>query len=63
MQGPSSYTAQDVIEIQAHAGTIVLRTILDEMDKVTDYIKTPYKGVEVSDFIKNVEELRSRIKP
>ena len=31
MQGPSSYTAQDVIEIQAHAGTIVLRTILDEI--------------------------------
>ena len=31
MQGPSSYTAQDVIEIQAHAGTIVLRTILNEI--------------------------------
>jgi len=31
MKGPSSYTAQDVIEIQAHAGTIVLRTILDEI--------------------------------
>jgi tRNA modification GTPase len=29
MQGPRSYTAEDVIEIQAHAGTIVLRTILD----------------------------------
>jgi photosystem II stability/assembly factor-like uncharacterized protein len=40
-----------------------LRTILDEMEKVTDYIKTRYKGVEVSDLIKNVEELRSRIKP
>ena len=29
MQGPRSYTTQDVIEIQAHSGTIVLRTILD----------------------------------
>ncbi|MCD4675995.1 MAG: tRNA uridine-5-carboxymethylaminomethyl(34) synthesis GTPase MnmE [Desulfobacula sp.] len=29
MKGPSSYTAQDVVEIQAHSGTIVLRTILD----------------------------------
>ncbi len=31
MQGPRSYTAQDVIEIQAHAGTIVLRTILEQI--------------------------------
>ena len=31
MKGPSSYTAQDVIEIQAHAGNIVLRTILNEI--------------------------------
>lgn len=31
MKGPSSYTAEDVIEIQAHAGTIVLRAILDEI--------------------------------
>ena len=32
-------------------------------EEVTDYIKAPYKGVEVSDLIKNVEELRSRITP
>lgn len=31
MKAPSSYTAEDVVEIQAHAGTIVLRTILDEI--------------------------------
>ncbi len=31
MKGPSSYTAEDVVEIQAHSGTIVLRTILDEI--------------------------------
>ena len=31
MKGPSSYTAQDVIEIQAHAGSIVLRTILEQI--------------------------------
>ena len=31
MKGPSSYTAEDVVEIQAHAGPIVLRTILDEI--------------------------------
>lgn len=29
MKGPSSYTAEDVIEIQAHSGTMVLKTILD----------------------------------
>ncbi|MCP3939917.1 MAG: tRNA uridine-5-carboxymethylaminomethyl(34) synthesis GTPase MnmE [Desulfobacteraceae bacterium] len=29
MQAPRSYTAEDVIEIQAHSGTIVLRTILE----------------------------------
>jgi len=40
-----------------------LRTILDDMEKVTDDIKTRYKGVEVSGLIKNVEELRSRITP
>ncbi len=31
MKGPSSYTAEDVVEIQAHSGTIVLRTILNEI--------------------------------
>jgi tRNA modification GTPase len=31
MQGPSSYTAEDVVEIQAHSGTIVLRTLLNEI--------------------------------
>lgn len=31
MRGPSSYTAEDVIEIQAHAGTYVLRKILEEI--------------------------------
>ncbi len=31
MQKPRSYTAQDVIEIQAHAGVIVLRAILDQI--------------------------------
>jgi len=31
MKGPSSYTAEDVVEIQAHSGTIVLRIILDEI--------------------------------
>jgi len=31
MKGPRSYTAEDVVEIQAHSGTIVLRTILDEI--------------------------------
>jgi len=31
MKGPSSYTAEDVVEIQAHSGSIVLRTILDEI--------------------------------
>ncbi len=29
MKSPRSYTAEDVVEIQAHAGTIVLRRILD----------------------------------
>ncbi|NOX33359.1 MAG: tRNA uridine-5-carboxymethylaminomethyl(34) synthesis GTPase MnmE [Deltaproteobacteria bacterium] len=29
MKAPSSYTAEDVVEIQAHAGILVLRTILD----------------------------------
>ncbi|WDP91135.1 MAG: tRNA uridine-5-carboxymethylaminomethyl(34) synthesis GTPase MnmE [Desulfobacter sp.] len=29
MKGPGSYTAEDVVEIQAHSGTIVLRRILD----------------------------------
>lgn len=29
MRGPRSYTAEDVVEIQAHSGTIVLRIILD----------------------------------
>ncbi len=31
MKGPSSYTAEDVIEIQAHSGTFVLRAILEEI--------------------------------
>lgn len=29
MKGPRSYTAEDVVEIQAHSGTVVLRAILD----------------------------------
>ncbi len=29
MKAPSSYTAEDVVEIQAHSGTMVLKTILD----------------------------------
>ncbi len=29
MKGPKSYTAEDVVEIQAHAGSYVLRRILD----------------------------------
>lgn len=29
MKGPASYTAEDVVEIQAHAGTVVLRSILE----------------------------------
>lgn len=29
MKGPASYTAEDVVEIQAHSGTIVLRKILN----------------------------------
>ncbi len=29
MKGPASYTGEDVVEIQAHAGAIVLRSILD----------------------------------
>ncbi len=31
MKGPRSYTAEDVVEIQAHSGTIVLRTLLNEI--------------------------------
>ncbi|MFH2059919.1 MAG: tRNA uridine-5-carboxymethylaminomethyl(34) synthesis GTPase MnmE [Pseudomonadota bacterium] len=31
MKGPSSYTAEDVVEIQAHSGTMVLRRILDKI--------------------------------
>lgn len=31
MKRPSSYTAEDVVEIQAHAGPVVLRTLLDEI--------------------------------
>lgn len=31
MKGPSSYTREDIIEIQAHAGSFVLRTILEEI--------------------------------
>jgi tRNA modification GTPase len=31
MKGPASYTAEDVVEIQAHSGTIVLRAILSEI--------------------------------
>jgi len=40
-----------------------IRIVLDEMEKVTEYIKTRYKGVEASDLIENAEELRSRITP
>ena len=29
MKGPRSYTAEDVVEIQAHSGSVVLRTLLD----------------------------------
>lgn len=29
MKGPGSYTAEDVVEIQAHSGSVVLRTLLD----------------------------------
>ena len=29
MQAPRSYTAEDVVEIQAHSGTIVLKAILE----------------------------------
>lgn len=31
MKGPRSYTAEDVVEIQAHSGTVVLRSILDRI--------------------------------
>lgn len=31
MKGPRSYTAEDVIEIQAHAGNVVLSSILDQI--------------------------------
>lgn len=31
MKGPGSYTAEDVVEIQAHSGSVVLRTILDQV--------------------------------
>ncbi len=31
MKAPSSYTAEDVIEIQAHSGTMVLKAILEEI--------------------------------
>jgi tRNA modification GTPase len=31
MKGPSSYTAEDVIEIQAHSGTFVLRAVLEDV--------------------------------
>lgn len=31
MKGPSSYTAEDVVEIQAHSGTFVLRAVLEEV--------------------------------
>jgi len=31
MKGPVSYTAEDVVEIQAHSGTIVLRTLLNKI--------------------------------
>ncbi len=33
MKGPASYTAEDVVEIQAHSGSVVLRRILDEIFK------------------------------
>ncbi|MEX1303510.1 MAG: tRNA uridine-5-carboxymethylaminomethyl(34) synthesis GTPase MnmE [Desulfotignum sp.] len=31
MKGPRSYTAEDVVEIQAHAGTVVLKQILERL--------------------------------
>ena len=31
MKGPKSYTAEDVVEIQAHSGTMVLRKILEQI--------------------------------
>ena len=31
MQSPRSYTAEDVVEIQAHSGSVVLRTLLDQI--------------------------------
>ncbi len=31
MKGPKSYTAEDVVEIQAHSGSVVLRTLLDQI--------------------------------
>ncbi|MBU1193332.1 MAG: tRNA uridine-5-carboxymethylaminomethyl(34) synthesis GTPase MnmE [Proteobacteria bacterium] len=31
MKAPASYTAEDIIEIQAHSGTMVLKTILDQV--------------------------------
>jgi tRNA modification GTPase len=31
MLAPSSYTAEDVVEIQAHSGSIVMRSILDQV--------------------------------
>ncbi len=40
-----------------------LRIILNEMEKVTEYIKIHYRGVEASDLITNTEELRSKIRP
>jgi tRNA modification GTPase len=34
MKGPRSYTAEDVVEIQAHSGSVVLRRILEEIFKL-----------------------------
>ncbi len=31
MKGPRSYTAEDVVEIQAHSGTVVLKQILERL--------------------------------
>ncbi len=41
MKGPRSYTAEDVVEIQAHSGTMVLRKILDEILKLGARLSEP----------------------
>jgi tRNA modification GTPase len=41
MKGPSSYTAEDVVEIQAHSGIIVLRAILDQILSIGARLSEP----------------------